>query len=180
MISVIFDTETTGLLKNRDVILDLQPRIIEFSALKVNEFGFILDTFSTLINPQEEISAKVMKITDIKQDDLRDQPTFSELQESIKEFFDGCDRVIAHNFEFDHMMLKNEFNRVGVEFDLSDKICVCTLAEYEYMNSSYTPLSELYALIMGKPMTRAHRAMDDAMAVLEILRQDGFFRGSVS
>jgi len=51
MRTLVLDTETTALIKNKLQPLDRQPRIIEFFALSLDSAGEELDTFSYLFNP---------------------------------------------------------------------------------------------------------------------------------
>jgi hypothetical protein len=36
-------------------------------------------------------------------------------------------------------------------------------------------LINLYEYVMGRPLAQTHRALDDAMAVFEVLQKDKFF-----
>ena len=58
MKAVIFDTETTGLVKNRTIKLDNQPEIIEFygALVDLGKKGKILKEVDTLIKPNKALS----------------------------------------------------------------------------------------------------------------------------
>ena len=58
---VVFDLETTGLSPSRD-------DIIEIGALKVDERGQIIDSYSKLVRPSKEISTNVTDLTGISND----------------------------------------------------------------------------------------------------------------
>lgn len=67
MIMVVFDIETTGLNKDKDLI-------IEIGALKYKN-NILVEQFNYLINPQIKLPEIITKITGIKDDDLIDKDT---------------------------------------------------------------------------------------------------------
>ena len=88
---LVFDTETTGLTLPSVSDLSKQPKIIEFGAL-ITDGKEILKTYNQLINPGEQITAEIMKITGITNDDLKDKPRFGEVYSEIKDF-----RITSYN-----------------------------------------------------------------------------------
>lgn len=174
MKAIIFDTETTGLLLPSSAPVEKQPKIIELGAVAVSESG-VLSELSQLLNPGQEISAEITKITGLTNEDLVGKPTFAEFLPQLKEFFAGADMLICHNAPFDTGMLKNDLIRAACEdFPWPDTI-LCTAQEYTPLMGKRPKLLALYEHIMGKPLAQTHRALDDAMAVYEILVQDKFF-----
>lgn len=174
MKAIIFDTETTGLLLPSVAPLEKQPRIIELGALAVSESG-VIGELSQLLDPQMEISAEITKITGIKNEDLVGKPTFAEFLPQLIEFFKDADMLICHNAPFDSGMLKNDLRRAGCEDFPWPAEIICTAQEYTPVLGHRPKLLTLYERIMGKPLAQTHRALDDAMAVYEILDKDKFF-----
>lgn len=175
MKAIIFDTETTGLLLPSSAPLEKQPRIIELGALKVSPEAGILGELSQLIHPQVEITAEITKITGITNDDLVGKPTFAEFLPTLRAFFEDADMLICHNAPFDVGMLKNDLARAGCEdFPMPAEI-ICTAQEYTPVVGKRPRLIQLYEIVMGKPLAQTHRALDDAMAVYEVLQKDKFF-----
>lgn len=175
MKAIIFDTETTGLLLPSSAPLEKQPRIIELGALAVSTETGIVGELSQLINPQMDISAEITKITGITNEDLVGKPTFAEYLPTLRSFFEGADMLICHNAPFDLGMLKNDLKRAACEdFPMPAEI-ICTAQEYTPVVGKRPRLLQLYEIIMGKPLAQTHRALDDAMAVFEILDKDKFF-----
>ena len=102
MISILFDTETTGLLLPSTAPLEKQPYIIELGAVKVNEHGAVLGQLEQLLLPPVPITAEITKITGIQQADVADKPTFAEFLPRLIQFFSGAghtraDTLICHN-----------------------------------------------------------------------------------
>lgn len=184
MISIIFDTETTGLLKPAAIPLEQQPKIIELGALKVDG-DKIIGELSQLIDPEEPLTAIITKITGIKDEDLADKPPFYEYFPLLVDFFEGTDMLICHNAFFDTGMLKNEISRLSFETSNENVRCaikfpwpaetICTVQEYKALLGKWPKMTELYEKIIGKPLAQTHRALDDCKALHEILVADKFF-----
>jgi len=63
---ILLDFETTGLILPSSSDLVLQPKIIEIGAIKVSDKGSVVAELGELIDPRQEISAEITKITGIK------------------------------------------------------------------------------------------------------------------
>lgn len=174
-ICVVFDTETTGLLKPSANDPNEQPYIIELSAIKfylsdaVSEGHVILDTFSSLIKPPIIISDEITRITTITNEMLDGKPAFPELYEILARFMTGVDTLIGHNLPFDRAMLANELIRL-------DKLIMfpwpmyhyCTIEHSMHLEGFRQSLGSLYEKATGKSeLIGAHRAEADAWATLE-------------
>ena len=175
MKDLILDTETTGLLKPNVVDLDKQPKIIELGIIVVED-GKITGRHNWLINPDEEITAEITKITGITNEMLIGKPLFREILADVEEVFAGADRMICHNAPFDQGMLEVELKRCGrTGFPMPAEV-ICTVQEYKHLFGGKWPkMTLLYEKIVGKPLEQTHRASDDCEALCEILTTDGFF-----
>jgi len=172
--TVIFDTETTGLLMPSSVPLEKQPRIIELGLIVVEDRVKVAE-YNWLINPECQITPEITKITGITNEDLKDKPLFRELLGEIEEAFGVADYGFAHNAPFDLGMLKNELARCGRTGFPFPKEMICTVQEYHHLFGKRPKLTALYELIIGRPLAQTHRALDDAMAVFEILEKENIF-----
>ena len=175
MRAIIFDTETTGLLKPKRVPLERQPKIIEVGVLLVDGEE-VLDEFSQLINPGETLPKIITKITGITDDDLFDEPPFDDVVTAIESMFEEAEALICHNANFDKGMLKNELKRIEAnDFPWPEKT-ICTVQEFMHVKGRRLKLTELYEHFTGKPLAQTHRALDDCKAVHEALIAAGFFK----
>lgn len=178
MIHAVVDTETTGLPRPKAAGLGAQPKIIELCVVRIDATGQVLSEHEWLINPGEEITDEITKITGIKNDDLVGKPSFAELLPQIKEAFVGADTFIAHNAPFDRGMLLNDIARCGEEaskeFPWPAEI-ICTVQAYRHEYGRRMKLTELYEKKVGKPLLQTHRALDDVKALIEVLIADKFF-----
>ena len=171
---IVWDCETTGLLLPSSAPLEKQPRIIELGIVVVEDAQKVAE-YNWLINPDCEITAEITKITGITNEDLADKPKFRELLGEIEEAFGVSDFGFCHNAPFDVGMMKNELARCARTGFPFPKEMICTAQEYTHVMGKRPRLIHLYEHIMGVPLAQTHRALDDAIAVYEVLEKDGFF-----
>jgi DNA polymerase III epsilon subunit family exonuclease len=94
---VAFDTETTGLDENCE--------IIELAAVKVHD-GRILDRFHSMVRASRPISLRASEIHGYTDADLSNQPTLREIWPRFRDFV-GDEVLIAHNgYRFDIPLLE--------------------------------------------------------------------------
>lgn len=172
MKALIFDTETTGLTKNRTIKLDLQPEIIDFAAFLVNlKTGKILKKYQTLIKPAKALSdtpafgekKTITQITGITNEMLKNAPSFKEVSKEIFTMIQKAPVVIAHNLSFDADMIEIEAERLKYELKWPRKICSveATIAMKGYRLN----LTKLHLELFGKEFEDAHRAQSDVEAL---------------
>lgn len=101
---VSFDLETTGL----SVIHD---GITEFGAVKIRN-GEVIDRMQTFVHPGRDIPIKIVNLTHITNDMVKDAPTAEQLMPEILEFFGDC-VIVAHNAIFDIGFLNATLKRMG-------------------------------------------------------------------
>lgn len=89
---IIIDIETTGLCSDFD-------DIIEISALKIKN-NIIVDSFSSLVKPQDEISDFISNLTGITNKMLEDAPKVSDVLQDFKKFISG-EILMGYNVNFD-------------------------------------------------------------------------------
>lgn len=169
---IIFDTETTGLLKPEVADLSQQPYIIEIGLLKIDGKYRETDRYSALVHPPIPLDEELHKrITGLTNADLKDAPTFLELVDELAEFFLGETTLVAHNLPFDLGMLTNELRRIGREFAFPyPPQQICTVARTKHLTGERLHLPELYERVLKRKLKQTHRAMDDVMALTEIVR----------
>lgn len=168
---IIFDTETTGLLLPSGAPIEKQPRIIELGIVVVQD-GHIAHKKNWMLNPGQQISAEITKITGITNDDLADKLPFKDHLTEIEHYFSGSDFGVCHNAPFDTGMLKTELQLLGhTTFPWPDAM-ICTAQEYAAVLGFRPSLKVLYKNIIGVDLEQTHRASDDAYAVYEILKKD--------
>lgn len=165
---VVVDIETTGAWSSGD-------RITEIGAVKIRNHR-IVDEWHSLINPQRLIPMKIVQLTGITNEMVRDAPIFSEIADSFMAFM-GEGIFVAHNVNFDYGFLAYEFERLGRRFRFP-KLCTCVGMRRRYPGHKSYSLGRLCA-IYGIGLEDHHRALCDARAAAELLnlinrkREDG-------
>jgi DNA polymerase III epsilon subunit-like protein len=166
---LVFDTETTGLTLHPEAPLDKQPKIIELGAALVNRHGVVVETLSQLVHPGEEITAEITKITGITNADLVGAPRFGECLPQLRHIFGQACAVFAHNLPFDKALLHYDLARCGaVEFPWPG-VELCTVGLHRGAWGRNPKLTELYEHTLGRPLPQTHRALDDVLALVEVV-----------
>ncbi len=168
---ILFDTETTGFPKASAVSLDLQPRIIEFAAIKVDAKLKIIDQLEFLCNPGIPLEPIITKITGITDEKLKDQKPFGAYYEALCEFFIGESSMLAHNVDFDKTLLKFDLMRLGKECNFPwPWHHICTVEATFHLHNKRLKQQELFEIATGKPANQTHRALDDVMQLYTIVK----------
>ena len=169
MKQLVFDFETTGFVLHPLSKLEVQPRIIEVGAALV-EGSDVLDQLAQLVDPGVAISDEITKVTGITNDDLRGQPKFSEVMPRLRSMFEQADFITAHNLMFDRNALMLELHRHQVTDWPWPEIGVCTVEEHIAQRGRRLKLTDLYLDTTGDKLAQTHRALDDVMALVEIVQ----------
>jgi DNA polymerase III epsilon subunit-like protein len=176
---LVFDTETTGLTVPSTAPVEKQPKIIDLGLVEllydmgdpdVDAGWRVCREHSWLLNPGEQIGAEITKITGLKDDDLRGQPSFPEILPQLVQIFHGAAGLLSHNLPFDLALLVNELKRCSKEHAFPyPPQQICTVAHYMPTYGRRAKLTEVYERVLGKPLAQKHRALDDARALAEIV-----------
>ncbi|MFH0756940.1 MAG: 3'-5' exonuclease [Bacteroidota bacterium] len=157
---IFFDLETTGINIASD-------RIVEISYLKVELNGH--ETLKTLrINPGIPIPEDATEIHGIRDDDVKDSPSFNEVAKSIARDFEGCDLAGYNSVRFDIPLLAEEFLRAGVDIDMKRRKFVDV--QVIFMKMEPRTLAAACKFFLGKELEDAHSAMADTRATYEVLQ----------
>lgn len=153
---VVFDVETTGL----DITND---RITEIGAVRIVD-GKIVDCFTTLVNPQVKISAKITELTGIDDEMVRSKPTFSEICGDFYKYIDGA-VMVAHNASFDMSMMRAHFDRENYVFqnDYYDTLKISRSTVKGLSNYKLNTVCDHFGIEFLH-----HRAMSDAHATAKL------------
>lgn len=156
---VSIDLETTGL--NPKV-----HKITEIGAVKVVN-GVVTETFETFINPRRKLESRVVELTGITDEDLKDAPFIEEQIEQILQFI-GDMPILGHSVLFDYSFLKRAAVNRNLTFEKEGidtlKIARKYLPDLESRNLGF--LCEHYGI-----EHKAHRALEDAMATSKLYQK---------
>ena len=167
---VLFDTETTGLVRPGPADLKLQPYITEFYACKIDEEFTMLGEVDTLIRPPIKIPDEVIKISGITDEMVKESPVFPMVFSQLASFFTGVDILVAHNLPFDRDVLKNELLRIDKLLKFPwPRHHLCTVEKTYHLRGHRLKLSQLHELATGQGHSGAHRAKNDVFALVRCL-----------
>lgn len=172
MTTILFDTETTGLIKPDVMDIAAQPYIIEIYMLKVDDNLQKIDELDMLIQPPIPITPEITKITGITEDMVKNEKPFSEAYKEISEFMLGVDTIVAHNLAFDRAMLANELTRINkiIKFPWPIKH-ICTVEKTIHLEQRRLTLSNLHKHLFDCDFENAHRAKNDVMAMYKCYKE---------
>tara|TARA_R100001224_G_C3976475_1_gene134355 strand:- start:263 stop:805 length:543 start_codon:yes stop_codon:yes gene_type:complete len=168
---IVFDLETTGLPMAEGADLNLQPRITEFGAVKLDEELNEIGILEFMCNPGIPLDPKITKITGITDEDLSSKKPFVSMLDEVCEFFLGERTLVAHNLPFDRTVLKFELERLGkvTSFPWPPEQ-ICTVEVGETIWNKKRKLSDIYLEVTDKEHKGAHRSIADVRALIEVVK----------
>lgn len=157
---VFLDLETTGINIAKDRIVELAYLIIFPNG---NEEGRVIR-----INPGIPIDPKATAIHGITNEDVKDEPHFNEIAQTLANTFEGCDFAGYNSNKFDFPLLAEEFLRAEVDFDFKRRKFIDVQVIFHKMEQR--TLSAAYRFYCKKELVEAHSAEADTRATYEILK----------
>ena len=172
--------EERTLVETTFAVLDLEtsggsPRlgagITEIGVVKVKG-GQILGTFQSFIDPGHSLPVFITQLTGISDEMLISAPFIDEILPTLFDFLGSANEtvVVAHNSPFDLSFLKAAAK--AHEMDWPDYLTVDTarlaravLDRDEVINCKLSTLADFF----GATTSPNHRALDDAMATVDVL-----------
>src|SRR5260221_2222618 len=151
---VAIDLETTGLDP-------ASAQIIEIGAVKFQGHE-IIETYSTLVDPESQIPAKITSITGITQENIAGAPKLRDVLPRLKQFV-GSAPVVGHNIDFDLHFL----HKAGV-LEANPAIDTYELASVLLPTAPRYNLNALMQQLQLEPDGDYHRALADALATVRV------------
>jgi DNA polymerase-3 subunit epsilon len=157
------------------VVLDVEAivtrsrpaKIIELGAYRVHK-GEITAEFQTLLNPEAPLPRFIAALTGISESMLSAAPRFAEVARAWLDFA-GDALLVAHNSDFDLLLLNREIERVFPGHRMRNpELCTVNLARRLLRNSGGLNLDAL-AEHFGFEINQRHRAAGDAHATARVL-----------
>ena len=155
-----FDLETTGMNVAKD-------RIVEISVLKVHPDG-TEEKFTWLVNPTIPIPAETTAVHGIKDEDVKDAPTFNALATEIYNLVKDSDLAGYNSNRFDIPLLAEEMLRADVDFDMKNRHAVDVQTIFHKMEQR--TLEAALKFYCNQELTNAHSAEADTIATYEVLK----------
>jgi DNA polymerase III subunit epsilon len=156
---VFFDTETTGTNSRSD-------RIIEIACIKIHPDGRRED-WVRRFQPGVPIPPSSTAIHGIGDADVAGAPRFREAAAELAAFLDGCELAGYNIAGFDLPVLRAEFLRAGVPFEISERRMVD--AQRIFFSREPRHLAAAARLYCQAEHEGAHGALADAVMTLRVL-----------
>src|ERR1039457_6640284 len=155
---VFFDLETTGTIIGKD-------RIVELAVIKLWPNGERSE-YEWRFNPEMAIPEEATRIHGIRDEDVRDKPTFRESLVEIREVFRDSDVAGFNIARFDMPLLQSELERAGVKaFSSRNIVDAMTIFHLKERRD----LSAALRFFCNKDIDNAHSALADVRATVKVL-----------
>ncbi len=155
---VCFDIETTGLNKNKDLIIEIGAAILRD--------GQVCETFNTFASPGRPLPREIVELTGITDKMLEGAPSQAEAVNAFLDFA-GDRPLAAHNAEFDMGFIAQACRKLGRPFP-NTAIDSLILAQNLLPELGKYKLDTV-ANHLNLPAFNHHRASDDAATVAYML-----------
>ncbi len=153
-------------------VLDLETTGLSFRTEKITEIGImkvknneVIDKFTTFVNPEKPIPQRVIEVTNITDDMVKNAPTIEEILPKVLEFI-GDSILVAHNADFDIGFLKHNCTELGLKLDNTylDTLRLAKALFPEYKKYKLGIIAEN----LGIKVEVAHRALDDVDTTVKV------------
>jgi DNA polymerase-3 subunit epsilon len=156
----IIDVETTGGVAKYERITEI--------AIVVHDGERVINTFSTLLNPERSIPRQITQLTGITDQMVANAPKFFEVAKEIVQLTEGK-IFVAHNVNFDYSFVREEFLRLGYDFQRR-QLCTVRLARKVFPGLPSYSLSNLKSHFQIHA-NKSHRALDDTLATTRLFEK---------
>ncbi len=153
----VLDLETTGLSFRTE-------KITEVGIMKIKN-GEVLDEFSCFVNPEKPIPQRVVEVTNITDDMVKDAETIDKVFPKILDFV-GDSVLVAHNADFDIGFLKYNAKQLGYSLE-NTYIDTLRLSKDLFPDFKKYKLG-IIAENLGIKVEVAHRALDDVDTTVKV------------
>lgn len=153
----VLDLETTG-------FSPVTEKITEIGIMKIKD-GKVIDEFSTFVNPEKPIPPRVVEVTNITDDMVKDAETIDKVFPKMLDFIKDS-VLVAHNASFDVGFLKHNAKVLGYEFDFT-YLDTLSLAQELFPDFKTYKLGRI-AKNLGIKVEVAHRALDDVDTTVKV------------
>lgn len=156
-ISIILDTETTGLKPNID-------KIVEIGCIKLRDYK-VVETYHQYINPECKIPLNATNIHGITDEFVKDMPFFKNIAQDFLNFIENHN-IVAHNGMFDLGFLNAELDRCGFEKIKNDRLIdTLSMARQKFPNQG----NKLEDLCVRYNIDKSKRVFHGALLDAELL-----------
>lgn len=162
---IFLDCETTGLSEKKE-------RMTEIAMVRTDENFNILDTFQILINPERPITPKIVELTGITEEMVKDEPKYDEAIPAIMEWYlrDADEKHVigvAHNMPFDSKFINQAGQDIlgkDIVVDFIDTVSLARELHPFWRDHKLDTCAKKFGIVNENH----HRAMNDTMVLYHI------------
>ncbi len=155
----VFDLETTGIDPAED-------RIVEIAVLRI-EPGGGRESRTRRINPERPIPPPATAIHGIRDEDVRDAPTFRQIARGLLDFLDGADLCGFNVVRFDLPLLERELRECGLDLGLDGRRVIDAMMIFH--RKERRDLTAAVRFFLDREHSTAHSAESDVAVTAEVL-----------
>ncbi len=156
---VVFDLETTGIDPATD-------RIVEIAAVRIETDGQ-REARTRRVNPERPIPPDATAVHGIRDEDVRDAPTFRQIARALLRWIDGADLAGYNIARFDLPLLEREMRDSGLDLGRADRRIVDAMSIFH--RKERRDLAAAVRFYLGREHAGAHSAAADVEAAAEVL-----------
>jgi DNA polymerase-3 subunit epsilon len=164
-ISIVFlDTETTGVNRANDKIIELALKMATFE----KSSGIIVSidqVYESFNDPGEEISQEITMLTGISNDMVQEQSIDWGMVDTI---IKDADIVVAHNASFDRAFVEKHSSVSP------NKIWACSINDIDWLGRGFSSAKQELLCYWHGFYFEAHRAMNDVDALMHLLTHPSY------
>lgn len=166
---VFLDTETTGFNRSRNGGICDGHRIIEIGCIEMVDGELTGREFHTYINPKIKIDSKATEIHGLKDEFLKNKPSFRSIAPEFIRFISGA-VIVIHNAPFDISFIDKELKmlpkklRPNTTFRYIDTLQMAR-ERFPEMKNTLDALGNDLGISSEK---RIHGALDDAKLLAKV------------
>lgn len=157
---VVIDLEMTGLSAKTD-------QIIEIGAVKIKN-NQVVETMECLVNPQCKIPTRVVELTGITDEMVKEGMDKDEAIGALLDFIDG-QILVGQNINFDYSFLKQW--AVNHKRPLEARACDTLKLARVLLPANQPKKLESLCQYFGIKRAREHRALDDALETWQVFER---------
>ncbi len=155
-------------------VLDLETTGLSFRTEKITEIGImkykngeVIDSFECFVNPEKPIPQRVVEVTHITDEMVKDAETIDKVLPKVMEFI-GDSVLVAHNADFDIGFLKYNAKQLGLTLE-NTYLDTLRLAKELFPDYKKYKLG-IIAENLGIEVLVAHRALDDVDTTVKVFK----------
>ncbi|MEO9571238.1 MAG: exonuclease domain-containing protein [Polaribacter sp.] len=160
MLYTVIDIETTGNGYKGSKITEISIFVFDGKT--------VIDEFTTLVNPEQNLPPFITNLTGITNAMVRNAPKFYEIAKKVEEITKDT-IFVAHNVNFDYNIIHEEFKNLGFDFKRK-KLCTVRLSRKIIPGLNSYSLGNI-CTIENIPINGRHRAKGDAEATTELFKR---------